>query len=164
VSGIHNIADAADAAVALKPLAGVFASLLFAVGLVNAGLLSAAILPLATSYNICEGLGFESGINKRFREAPAFYSLYTGLILFGAGVVLIPNIPLIKLILLSQVANGILLPFVLFYMLKLINRSDLMGEYVNSRSANIVAWTTSVVMVLLTIGLLWTSMFSSWPV
>jgi Mn2+/Fe2+ NRAMP family transporter len=99
LNGNHNIGDAADAAVALKPLAGQFASLLFAVGLVNAGLLSAAILSLATTYNICEGLGFESGINKHLREAPIFYSIYTLLITFGAGVVLIPHIPLIKLIL-----------------------------------------------------------------
>ena len=118
VTGTRDIADAADAAIALKPLAGPFASVLFAARLVNAALLSAAILPLATTYNICEGLGVESGINKRFSEAPIFYWLYTALIAFGAGIVLIPRVPLIKLILLSQVANGVLLPFVLFYMLK----------------------------------------------
>jgi Mn2+/Fe2+ NRAMP family transporter len=157
VSGTHNIADAADAAVALKPLAGQFASLLFAVGLVNASLLSAAILPLATTYNVCEGLGFESGINKRLKEAPVFYLIYTGLIVFGAGVVLIPHLPLIKLILLSQVANGILLPFVLFYMLKLVNRADLMEQYTNSKAANFVAITTSVVMVVLTVAMIWTT-------
>jgi Mn2+/Fe2+ NRAMP family transporter len=157
LNGTHNIADAADAAVALRPLAGQFASLLFAVGLVNAGLLSAAILPLATTYNICEGLGFESGVNKHLREAPVFYSIYTLLIVFGAGVVLIPHVPLIKLILLSQVANGVLLPFVLFFMLKLINRSDLMGQYTNSKLANAVALTTSVVMVVLTIAMIWTT-------
>jgi Mn2+/Fe2+ NRAMP family transporter len=161
VHGTHNIADAADAAVALKPLAGRFASVLFAVGLVNAALLSAAILPLATTYNICEGLGFESGVNRRFSEAPVFYSIYTALIAFGAGVVLLPHVPLIKLILLSQVANGVLLPFVLYFMLKLVNRADLMGRYKNSRLANAIAWTTSVVMVVLTAALLWTTVRGS---
>jgi NRAMP (natural resistance-associated macrophage protein)-like metal ion transporter len=117
VSGYRNISDAADAAAALRPLAGQFAYLLFALGLVNAALLSAAILPLATSYNICEGLGFESGVNKRFSEAPVFYWLYTLLIGVGAGVVLIPKLPLLKVMLMSQVVNGVLLPFVLVFML-----------------------------------------------
>jgi Mn2+/Fe2+ NRAMP family transporter len=156
-NGTHNISDPADAALALRPFAGRFASLLFAVGLINASLLSAAILPLATTYNICEGLGFESGISKRVREAPIFYSVYTMLIVFGAGIVLIPHVPLIKLILLSQVANGVLLPFVLFYMLKLVNRVDLMHEYTNSRSTNFIAGATSIVVVVLTIAMIWTS-------
>ena len=128
--------------------------------LLNAALLSAAILPLATAYNICEGLGFESGIDKRFNEARVFYWLYTFLIVCGAGFVLIPGLPLIKVILVSQVANGILLPFVLFYMLKLINRQDLMGEYKNSWPANLVAGATSVIMVLLTLVLIWMTVFS----
>ena len=157
LNGIRDISDAAEAAVALKPLAGQFASLLFAVGLVNAALLSAAILPLATTYNICEGLGFESGLDKKFSEAPLFYSVYTALIVLGAAIVLIPNMPLIKLMLLSQVANGILLPFVLYYMLRLVNRTDLMGEYKNSGTANAIAITTSVVMVILTVAMIWTS-------
>jgi Mn2+/Fe2+ NRAMP family transporter len=155
--GIRDIQDAADAAIALAPLAGHFASLLFAVGLLNAGLLSAAILPLATAYNVAEGLGFESGINKRFSEAPAFYWLYTLLIAVGSGFVLIPRLPLMKVIIVSQVANGVLLPFVLFFMLKLVNRGDLMGSYTNSRFANSIAWSTSVVMVALTAALVWTS-------
>ena len=157
VRGIRNIADAADAAAALAPLAGRFASLLFALGLLNAALLSAAILPLATAYNVAEGLGFESGINKRFSEAPAFYWLYTSLIAVGAGFVLTPRLPLIRVILVSQVANGVLLPFVLFFMLTLVNRADLMGTYTNSRAANLIAWSTSVVMVALTAALIWTS-------
>jgi Mn2+/Fe2+ NRAMP family transporter len=157
VHGLHDINDAADAAAALKPLAGDFASILFAVGLVNAALLSAAILPLATTYNICEGLGFESGINQRPREAPAFYVIYSLLVVFGAGIVLIPRIPLIKLIILSQVANGVLLPFVLFYMLKLVNRPDLMGRHTNSKVANAVAITTSIIMVVLTVAMVWTT-------
>jgi Mn2+/Fe2+ NRAMP family transporter len=157
VNGIRDIRDAADAAMALAPLAGRFASLLFAVGLLNAALLSAAILPLATAYNVAEGLGFESGINKRFSEAPAFYWLYTLLIVVGSGFVLIPRLPLMKVIMVSQVANGILLPFVLFFMLRLVNRRDLMGTYTNSRTANGIAWSTSVVMVALTVALVWTS-------
>jgi NRAMP (natural resistance-associated macrophage protein)-like metal ion transporter len=154
VAGHRNITDAAQAAEALRPLAGRFASLLFAIGLINAALLSAAILPLATSYNICEGLGFESGIDKRFSEAPAFYWLYTALIAFGAGFVLIPHLPLLRVILISQVANGVLLPVVLTFMLILINRESVMGDMRNSRFFNIVAWTTSVVIVLMTFAMI----------
>src|SRR5579863_753385 len=159
-SGHRDIGDAAEAAVALAPFAGKFASLLFAVGLVNASLLSAAILPLAAAYNVCEGVGFESGIDRRFSEAPMFYGLYTGLIVCGAGVVLIPHLPLLKLILLSQVANGILIPFVLVFMLILINRHRVMGEYKNHLPGNVVAWSTAAVMILLTIALVWTSLVS----
>jgi len=139
-SGQREITDAAQAAVALGPLAGRFAKLLFAIGLVNAALLSAAILPLATAYNICEGLGVESGVNRRFSEAPVFYWLYTLLIGCGAGVVLLPGLPLIKVIIFSQVANGVLLPVVLTFMLLLVNRRQLMGKYTNSAFANVVAW------------------------
>ena len=123
----------------------------------NAALFSAAILPLATAYNFAEGMGFESGIDKRFSEAPAFYWLYTLLIAAGSGFVLIPRLRLMKVIIVSQVANGILLPFVLFFMLTLVNRADLMGTYTNSRAANVIAWSTSVVMVALTAALVWTS-------
>jgi NRAMP (natural resistance-associated macrophage protein)-like metal ion transporter len=154
--GGHDITDAAQAALALKPLAGDWASLLFAVGLINASLLSAAILPLATAYNICEGLGVESGINKKFSEAPTFYWIYTFLIACGAGLVLIPRLPLIKVIIFSQVANGTLLPFLLIFMLKLVNKRELMGNYKNSTLANVIAWSTSAIMILLTIALLWT--------
>jgi len=157
VTGQHDIGDAAEAAVALRPLVGQFASLLFAVGLVNAALLSAAILPLATAYNICEGLGVESGINKRFSEAKVFYWLYTFLIAGGAGFVLLPRIPLIKVILFSQVLNGVLLPFLLIFMLKLINRKDLMGDYCNTTVANVIAWSTSAIMIVLTAAMIWTS-------
>lgn len=148
--GRHDITDAAQAAVALAPLAGKYAFLLFAVGLINAALLSAAILPLATSYNICEGLGFEHGVDKRFGEAPVFYWLYTLLIACGAGFVLIPRLPLIRVIIWSQILNGVLLPVVLTFMLILINRPEVMGENRNSRWLNAVAWTTSVVIVILT--------------
>jgi NRAMP (natural resistance-associated macrophage protein)-like metal ion transporter len=157
VSGYRNISDAADAAAALRPLAGDFAYILFAVGLVNASILSAAILPLATAYNICEGLGAESGVNKRFSEAPIFYWLYTFLIVGGAGVVLIPHLPLLKVILFSQVANGVLLPFLLIFMLLLVNRKELMGEYRNSQLANIIAWGTCVVIMILTVAMVWTT-------
>jgi NRAMP (natural resistance-associated macrophage protein)-like metal ion transporter len=157
VSGNPDITDVGQAALALKPFAGQFASLLFAVGLVNASLLSAAILPLATAYNICEGMGFESGIDKRFDEAPIFYWLYTGLIVCGAGVVLIPRLPLLKIILFSQVANGILLPFVLIFMLVLVNRPHVMGKYRNSLLGNIIAWGTAVIMIALTGVLIWSS-------
>jgi NRAMP (natural resistance-associated macrophage protein)-like metal ion transporter len=156
-SGYRNISDPADAAAALKPLAGQWAFLLFAIGLVNASLLSAAILPLATAYNICEGLGFESGVNKRFSEAPAFYWLYTLLIAFGAGVVLTPRIPLLKVILYSQVVNGVLLPFLLIFMLILVNKKELMGTYRNSRPINVFAWGTSVILIVLTMAWVWTA-------
>lgn len=145
-----EITDVAQAAVALRPFAGKFASLLFAAGLINASLLSAAILPLATSYNVCEGLGFESGVDKRFSEAPIFYWLYTLLVGGGAAIVLIPHLPLLKFILYSQVANGMLIPFVLVYMLLLVNRPRLMGSFKNNRWQNWIAWTTAVTMIVLT--------------
>lgn len=151
VHGNRDVQDIAQVALGLAPLAGRYAELLFAIGLINAALLSAAILPLATSYNVCEGLGFESGIDKRFSEAPAFYGLYTFLIVAGAGFVLIPHLPLLKVILYSQVANGVLLPFVLVFMLKLVNNEQVMGEYRNGWIANAIAWSTSVVIVILTI-------------
>jgi Mn2+/Fe2+ NRAMP family transporter len=156
-SNNSEISDVGQAARALAPFAGKFASLLFAIGLINASLLSAAILPLATSYNICEGLGFESGVDKRFSEAPIFYWMYTLLIGGGALVTLIPGLPLLKFILLSQVANGILLPFVLVYMLLLINRPRLMGSFKNNFLQNLVAWATAIVMIVLTGGLIYTS-------
>jgi NRAMP (natural resistance-associated macrophage protein)-like metal ion transporter len=154
----REIGDVAEAALALVPFAGRFAMLLFAVGLVNAALMSAAILPLATSYNICEGLGFESGLDHRFGEAKVFYTLFTGLIVCGAGFVLIPGLPLLKVILISQVANGVLLPFVLIFMLRLVNRERLMGEYRNGLTGNLIAGGTSVVMIALTILLVWNSL------
>jgi NRAMP (natural resistance-associated macrophage protein)-like metal ion transporter len=157
-SGQHNLDDAAQAAQALAPFAGSFARLLFAIGLVNASLLSAAILPLATAYNVCEGLGFESGVERKFSEAPIFYGLYTALIGIGAGCVLIPGLPLVKLILLSQVANGILIPLVLVFMLLLVNKPKLMGEFKNGPWVNAVAVSTSVIMIVLTAMLVWNTM------
>ena len=148
----RDIQSAAEAAVGLQPF-GQYASLLFTAGLFNASIFAACILPLSTAYTVCEGLGFESGVNRRMREAPIFYSLYTLLIVVGAGVILIPNFPLVRMILLSQVLNGALLPFVLIYMVMLINKTDLMGEWTNSRWFNLVAWITVVVMIGLTLAL-----------
>jgi len=156
-SNHREISDVAEAARALAPFAGRFAALLFGIGLINASLMSAAILPLATTYNVCEGLGFEAGIDRGLREAPVFYGLYTGLIVFGPGFVLLPRLPLLQVILISQIANGILLPFVLAFMLLLVNNPSLMGEYRNRRWANVIAGGTSVAMVLLTAALIWTS-------
>lgn len=145
------IADAADAARALGPLAGKYASLLFGAGLFNASLFAASILPLSTAYTVCEGLGFESGLDKKFSEASVFYWLYTALVGAGAAMVLLPRFPLLKMPVLSQVFNGVLLPFVLIFMLILINKTSLMGEHVNSRFFNWVAWGTASVMIVLSI-------------
>src|SRR6266852_761536 len=150
VHGHHDIRYAADAAQALRPLAGDYAYILFAVGLFNASLFAASILPLSTAYTVCEGLGFESGVGKKFSEAPSFYWLYTALIVAGAAVILIPGIPLVKIAVFSQVVNGAVLPFVLIFMLLLINKKELMGEYVNKPTFNIIAWGTTAIMVGLT--------------
>jgi len=156
VHGYRNITYAADAAAALKPLAGQYAYILFAVGLFNASLFAASILPLSTAYTVCEGLGFESGVGQKFGEAPIFYWLYTALIVAGGAVVLIPGLPLVKIAVLSQVVNGVVLPFVLIFMLLLINKKDLMGEYVNKPLFNAVAWATTVIMIGLTAAWFWT--------
>jgi NRAMP (natural resistance-associated macrophage protein)-like metal ion transporter len=150
--GIHQIRDAADAAQALRPLAGEYAYILFAAGLFNASLFAASILPLSTAYTVCEGLGFESGLDNKFGEAKVFYWLYTLLLIAGAGVILLPNIPLVKISILSQVVNGIVLPFVLIFMLLLVNKSELMGRHVNGTWFNIIAWATTVIMIVLTIA------------
>ena len=146
-----DLDSAADAALGLKPF-GEYAFLLFAAGLLNASIFAASILPLSTAYTVCEGLGFESGVNRRMREAPIFYFLYTALIVVGAGVVLIPGFDLVRMTILSQVLNGMLLPFVLIPMVILINKRDLMGEWVNPRWFNLVSWITVVVMVGLTLA------------
>jgi NRAMP (natural resistance-associated macrophage protein)-like metal ion transporter len=152
--GQHELRDGAQAAAALRPLAGRFAYILFAVGLFNASLFAASILPISTAYAVCEGLGVESGLDKKFSEAPFFYWLYTGLIVAGAGVILWPNLPLVKITILSQVVNGAVLPFVLIAMLLLINKRDLMGRYVNRRFFNLVAWVTAIVVIVLTVMML----------
>lgn len=146
-----RIDTAKDAAISLAPIAGKYASVLFAVGLANASLFSASILPLATAYYICEGMGWEAGINKSFKEAPQFMWLYTFLIAAGSLLVLIPNAPLIAIMWISQVVNGVLLPFVLIFMLFLINKTELMGDYTNSPMFNRIAWVTTVIMIVLTL-------------
>ncbi|MGQ9835470.1 MAG: Nramp family divalent metal transporter [Thermoanaerobaculaceae bacterium] len=153
------IKDAQDAALALEPLAGKYASLLFGFGLFNASLFAAAILPLSTAYSICEGIGWERGIDKKLKEAPEFYSLYTLMIVLGAGSILIPGLPLLKVLYLSQVANGVLLPFVLIFMLVLANNREMLGDAVNSRLFNVLAWGLAVVLILLSLGLTVASFF-----
>jgi NRAMP (natural resistance-associated macrophage protein)-like metal ion transporter len=148
--GHHEIADAADAAQSLRPLGGANAFALFAFGLLNASLFAASILPLSTAYTVCEALGFESGLNKKLREAPAFYWLYSGLLLIGAAIILIPRFPLVRVAVLSQVLNGVLLPFVLIFIVLLASNRALMGSYVNSRRYSAVAWTLTAVIILLT--------------
>jgi Mn2+/Fe2+ NRAMP family transporter len=145
--GLGKIDVPADAAEAMKPLAGNYAFLLFSFGLFNASFFAASVLPLSTAYVVCEGLGLESGVDNSFKEAPFFYWLYTSLIAGGAAVVLLPHFPLIRITILSQVLNGLLLPIVIVLMLLLINRKDLMGEHVNSMWFNAVAWITAVVVI-----------------
>jgi Mn2+/Fe2+ NRAMP family transporter len=151
--GSGSIEVASDAAEAMKPLAGKYAYLLFAIGLFNASLFAASIMPLSTAYTVCEGLGLESGVDKSFGEAPVFYWLYTLLIIGGAAVVLVPDFPLVKMMLLSQFLNGLLVPVIIIFMLRLINRKDLMGKYKNSFAFNVVAW--------LTVGMI-TALFVVW--
>lgn len=159
----REIDDAAEAALALRPL-GPYAYILFSAGLFNASLLAASILPLSTAYSVCEGLGFESGVNHRFGEARVFYGLYTLLIVVGAGLVLWPGFPLVRMILLSQVLNGILLPLILILILRLVNRQDLMGEWVNSKLDNILAYGTVVVMIGLSLTLVVLTAWTNHPV
>jgi NRAMP (natural resistance-associated macrophage protein)-like metal ion transporter len=153
-----TIDSAEEAAIALAPLAGKYASILFAIGLANASLFAALILPLATAYYICEAMGWEAGIDKTFKEAPQFMWLYTILIVAGSLIILIPNAPLIAIMWISQVINGVMLPFVLIFMLSLINKSELMGGYTNSKTFNRIAWATTVIMITLT-GMFVVSMF-----
>lgn len=153
------IETAKDAALGLQPLAGNYCSWLFAFGLLNASLFASSILPLSTAYTVCEGMGWEVGVDKKRYEAPQFYGLYEMIIVIGMGITLIPKMPLIPIMLISQVVNGILLPFVLICMLRLINNQKLMGAYTNSKLYNAIAWTTTVVMLALTVGLVITTIF-----
>ncbi len=148
-SGIR-IDSAQDAAISLAPIAGKYASVLFAIGLANASLFSASILPLATAYYICEGMGWEAGVNKTFEDAPQFMWLYTNLIANGALIVLFPNAPLIPIMWISQVINGMMLPFVLIFMLLLINKKEIMESYTNSKTFNWIAWATVGIMIAMT--------------
>jgi NRAMP (natural resistance-associated macrophage protein)-like metal ion transporter len=142
-----KIETAQDAAMALAPLAGKYASTLFAFGLLNASLFAASILPLSTAYVVCEGMGWEQGVNKRFSEAPQFYGLYSLLIFLGAGVVLWPGLPLIPIMFISQVINGVVLPVILIFMLVLINDAGIMGKHTNGRAFNFLSWLTVAILV-----------------
>lgn len=146
-----KIETAADAAMALKPLVGKYASALFAFGLFNASIFGACILPLSTAFYICEGMGWESGVDKDFEQAPQFFWLFTVIIVISAGLILVPDAPLLAIMFISQVVNGTVLPFVLIFMLILINDDSLMGRHVNGPVFNIIAWTTVVVMIVLTL-------------
>ena len=149
-----RIETAKDAALALAPLAGKYCSYLFAFGLLNASLFAASILPLSTTYMVCEGMGWEEGVNKKFSEAPQYYGLYSILIFLGAGLVLWPNFPLISIMFVSQVLNGIVLPMILVFMLILINNKRIMGTYTNGIVLNILTWITVAVLTALSITLL----------
>jgi len=151
---VNNVADVSKA---LVPLAGNYASILFAFGFLNASLFAASILPLATSYFVCEMLGFEAGVNKGFREAPVFHGLYLGLILMAVIIIMFPNAPLLSILFFSQVANGLLLPFILIFMLLLINDKKIMGEHVNSKLFNYIAGITIAILIGLSIALVLTS-------
>lgn len=153
VNGVQ-IEEAKDAAMSLKPFAGVLAGEVFAFGLFVASVFSAAILPLATAFYVCEAFGFEAGINKNFSEAPQFYSLFTFIILFSVGIILLPNAPLIQITLWTQVLNAILLPIVLICMMIIINKTEIMGEYVNKRYQNVIGWATSIILMILSAVLL----------
>ncbi len=158
VNGIHHIDNAGTAALALKPLAGKGASVLFAIGLLNASIFAASILPLSTAYVVCEALGFESGIDRKLSEAKIFYGLYTALIILGAGLVLFLGAHANTILLWSQVLNGFLLPVVLIFILILVNRRDLVGDKVNSRAFNWVAWISTAAMIVLTVVVAYTSL------
>ncbi len=152
---VNNVADVSQA---LVPLAGQYASILFAFGFLNASLFAASILPLATAYFVCEMLGFEAGVNKSFREAPVFHGLYLGLIIMAVIIIMIPNAPLLSILFFSQVANGVLLPFILIFMLLIINDKKIMGEHVNSRFFNIIAVITVIILIGLSIALVITNL------
>lgn len=156
-----KIDSAEDAALSLKPLAGEYAYILFAVGLANASLFSACILPLATTYYICEAFGWEAGIGKGFKEAPQFMSMFTIILILGASFVLIPNLPLIKVMWFSQIINCLLLPVVLIFMLQLINNKELMGDFKNSLWTNVVSYISTAILIILNITLLYNSIYSA---
>jgi len=149
-----QINEAKDAALALKPLAGAIASQVFAFGLFVASIFSATILPLATSFYISEAFGFEAGIDKKWKEAPEFYTLYTSILVIAAGIILLPNAPLIQISLWSQVLNGLLLPVVLVCMILLVNKKEIMGKYVNKTLNNVIGWATISILIGLSLTLL----------
>jgi len=149
-AGIH-VDSAAEAASALRPLAGRYAESLFAIGLLGASMLAAGVLPLATAYSISEALGFEKGVSRSFREAPIFLGTFTFLVAVGAAIAIIPNLPLIRVLLVTQVINGLLLPVVLFTVMRLVNDRELMGEQVNGNLHNLAAWLTTIIVTGLSV-------------
>ncbi len=157
-AGVH-ISSAADAALALSPLAGKYAETLFAIGLFGASMLAAGVLPLATAYSISEALGFEKGVSRSFKEAPIFIGTFTFLVAVGAAIAVIPNLPLIKVLLLTQVINGLLLPVVLFALLRLVNDRELMGAYVNGPVYNVAAWLTTIIVTALSVVYIFITIF-----
>jgi NRAMP (natural resistance-associated macrophage protein)-like metal ion transporter len=156
--GLH-IESAGDAARALEPFAGIYAEKLFAIGLFGASMLAAGVLPLATAYSISEALGFEKGVSRSFREAPIFIGVFTFLIAVGAAIAVIPGLPLIRVLLVTQVINGLLLPIILFAILKLVNDRELMGAHVNGRLYNFGAWLTAVIVTLLSLLFIFVTLF-----
>jgi len=148
------INEAKDAAMALKPFAGAFASQVFAFGLFVASIFSATILPLATAFYVCEAFGFEAGINKRLREAPQFYFLFTAIMVIAIAIILLPNAPLIAITIWTQVINAALLPIVLISMILMVNNRSLMGEHVNNKFQNTVGWATTFTLITLTVLLM----------
>lgn len=156
--GIH-VNSAADAARALQPLAGAYAETLFAIGLFGASMLAAGVLPLATAYSVSEALGFEKGVSRSFRDAPIFLGVFTFLVAFGAAIAVIPELPIMRVLLVTQVINGVLLPVVLFAIMRLVNDRKLMGKHVNSRLHNIGAWLTVTIVTMLSLMLVLASLF-----
>lgn len=158
---VNNVVinEAKDAATALEPLAGQFASEIFAFGLFIASVFSATILPVASSFYICEAFGFEAGLDKRFKEAPQFYGLFTSILIISASIILIPNAPLIAISIWSQIINGLMLPVVLLCMILLINNKEIMGEYVNKPIRNVIAWSTIIILIALSLVLLFRTFF-----
>src|SRR5690349_22898615 len=154
-----QINTAADAARALRPLAGRYAESLFGLGLFGASMLAAGVLPLATAYSISEALGFEKGVSRSFREAPIFLGTFTFLVAVGAAIAIVPNLPLIRVLLVTQVINGLLLPVVLFAILRLVNNKELMGARVNGPLYNVAAWLTAIIVTALSILYLLSTLF-----
>jgi len=159
VTGVTEISTAADAAQSLEPVAGKYARFLFAVGLFGAAMLAMGVLPLATAYSISEALGFEKGLSRSFREAPIFLSIFTFLIVAGAVVAMIPGLPQIHLLLVTQCINGLLLPVILIAIIKLINNRELMGNYVNGKIFNIFAWLITIIVSTLSLLLIGVTLF-----
>jgi Mn2+/Fe2+ NRAMP family transporter len=152
-----TITSAKEAAIALEPLAGKYSSILFAIGLFNASFFAAAILPLAGSYYICQGMGWESGVDKSFKEAPHFFTIFTSMIVIGGSMTLLPHIDLFKILVYSQILNGLLIPFVIIFIINLCNDPDVMGEYTNSPIQNFISYTLVILMIFLNVPMIYYS-------